>query len=366
MHDYTNTTPIPNDWIQRIQPYSPGGKDDSICFGGGLAEVRLCSNENPFGGGRRLHKLCQEVSWLDMGRYPHNSYTELRQEIAKFHRVSSNGVLVGNGSSEVLTLIARVFLGRNRIAIRSTYSFSLFSAVALAVDADVAEVPSKDYQHDVDALISAASIGDVLFIDNPCNPTGNYLTKVQVVNMLMHIPRTVLVVLDEAYADYVTDVDFESSIDLTSHFPNLLVVRTFSKIYGLAALRLGYCIGNSTLIEILDKIRPPFSVNALAISIATQALRDQCFVEMCRSRISAEKKRLLKRQDIFSCVVSANCANFIFLKNPASRSIAKQLKLARIHIREFTEYPGHLRITIGDSAENDKFIKAYEAALHNL
>jgi len=349
--------PAANEWIAQVPPYRPGG--------GGDAEnrdaIRLCSNENPFGK-TRLAELVQRVAECNIALYPDNDYPGLKAALAQLHGVRQSQLLIGSGSSEVLTLLARTFLSRSRVALCSTYSFSLYSIVTSITGAAVRRVPSLEYGHDTAALLSEAGNAQVIFIDNPCNPTGRHLSKDAWAAFMREVPRSTLVVVDEAYAEYVTAPDFESAIRLVDQYPNLIVVRTLSKAYGLAGLRLGYGIAGEALIEQLERARPPFNVNALSCELAKAALADTSFLEACRSHNAAQRTRLETHPAIAPYRVSTSQGNFIFLKVPGAAGLANALRERHIHIRAFAEYPDHLRVTIGTVEENQRFLDAFAEA----
>lgn len=353
--------PQPNSWTAQMPAYHPGGKS-KIATASGKPEIRLCSNENPYGK-QRLAELAAETAAIDLSRYPDNGNLELRQALAESCQVDARNILVGNGSSEILALVARAFLNQTRVAVRPTHAFSLFSAVSHSVGAGVIEVPDRSYRCDTEALADAAVLNqaDVVFIDNPCNPTGNFVDGTALSRMLERIPSSTLVVLDEAYAEYVTSPHFSSFASRVNDYPNLLVVKTLSKAYGLAGLRLGYGIGNPRLINWLERIRPPFSVNGIAASLATEAVKDQAFVQACREHNARQRQILLMEPTLAAMAVTDNCANFLFLSTPWAEEIAEGLLEAGIRVRQFCEHPGHLRITIGTPDENTRLLLAWRA-----
>ncbi|WP_083237519.1 pyridoxal phosphate-dependent aminotransferase [Burkholderia singularis] len=279
--------PAVNDWIARMPAYQPGLNVEAE----GQYAVYLCNNENPFGESR-LRKLGKQLlEHCNIARYPDNHYPALRSALSRLHSIDENQLLIGNGSSEILMFLARAFLSRGRTALCSEYSFSFYSIASSMTGAEIRFVPSKYYGHDVDALLEAAADAQVIFLDNPCNPTGRYLNEVTMRSLLQHIPESTLLVVDEAYVEYATSPDFKSCIGFVNQYPNLVVVRTLSKAYGLAGLRLGYGISNPMLIGQLERARPPFNINALTAELARMALEDADFIAACRSHNAAERKR---------------------------------------------------------------------------
>ncbi|MBA2675453.1 histidinol-phosphate transaminase [Ramlibacter sp.] len=353
--------PLANDFVLRAPDYRPG--DAAVHT---RDAVRLCSNENPYGDAQRLRELWSRAADLHIGHYPDNGYPALHQALARLHGLAPDHVLVGNGSSELLTLVARAYLGPGRTAVRSSDSFALFSVVSRLVGAEVAEVPSVRYGHDAGALAAASARAQVLFIDNPCNPTGRYLPAAEVEALLRATPRSVLVVVDEAYAEYVTAPDYGSCTGLVGEFPNLLIVRTLSKAYGLAGLRVGYCIGSPAVLRMLERLRPPFSVNSFAAQVALAALADQRFVADCRTRNEAERRRIESHPRVAACLAAPGCANFVFLHSPHAARLHARLKEHGVHVLAFPDAPSYLRVTVGTREENQRFLDAFEAAARDL
>jgi histidinol-phosphate aminotransferase len=203
----------------------------------------------------------------------------------------------------------------------------------------------------------------VVFLDNPCNPTGRYLDQTTMADFLQRVPDSTLVAVDEAYAEYVESPTFKSCIGLVNQHPNLVVVRTLSKAYGLAGLRLGYGVSNPELIEQLERARPPFNINALTAELARMAVEDSAFLDACRTHNAAERTRLQNHPAIAPYCVAASEGNFFFLKVPAGSDVVGRLKERNVHVRAFPEYPDHVRVTIGTVEENEAFIEAFSEAI---
>lgn len=268
-----------NPWVQTLSAYQPG-KSAAV---DGLARrpVKLSSNENPRGGAARIAHLLASQSDCDIGRYPDDASALLRAALAGQLGLALDNVLVGSGSSDILSMVAKTFLAPGRVALISSCTFSLYRVIAQAVGADINVVPPDDYGHDLDALVRAAASSHLVLIDNPCNPSGRYLPYASLARFLAGLRSDLPVVIDEAYFEYATQSDYASCIDLIERHPNLLVVRTFSKAHGLAGARLGYCIGHPQLIGLVNRMRAPFNVSVLASQLGIAALsipelRQQC------------------------------------------------------------------------------------------
>ena len=348
--------PVPNGWLRGIARYVPGAAHARLTAG----SIRLCSNENPYGGDARLRALMRRAPDWVPGRYPDNAYTALREALAEHLAVEPAQILVGNGSSELVTLLARAFLAPGRRAVQSSYTFSLFGAATAIAGARMTTVASRDYAHSVRELSDAAVGADVLFVDTPCNPTGRYLDAAAMDTMLAAVPSSTLVVVDEAYAEYVAEDDFRSAVSMIGRHPNVVVVRTFSKAYGLAGLRLGYCVADERVVEILERVRAPFSVNALMAAVAVEAVADQGFVETCVARKASERARLARHPDVARRLATASHANFVLLRMDDAGAIHHALESHDVHVRAFADDPRHLRVTVGTPEENDRFLQAFE------
>jgi histidinol-phosphate aminotransferase len=348
--------PEPNDWLRGLKRYVPGAAHARLAAG----STRLCSNENPYGGEARLQVLMRRAPDWAPGRYPDNAYTTLREALAEYFAVEPAQILVGNGSSELVTLVARAFLAPGRRAVQSAYTFSLFGAATAIAGARMTTVPSRDYAHAVRELGEAAVGANVLFVDTPCNPTGRYLDAPAMDALLAAAPSSTLVVVDEAYAEYVAEDDFRSAVSMIGRHPNVVVVRTFSKAYGLAGLRLGYCIADERVVEILERVRAPFGVNALMAAVAVEALADQGFVETCVARNASERARLERHPGVARLFATSSHANFVLLRTDGAGALHHALESHDVHVRAFADDPHHLRVTVGTPEENERFLEVFE------
>ncbi len=360
--------------VQALQPYQPGKPIEELERELGITNIlKLASNENPLGASPKAQAaIATALKALEL--YPDGSGYQLKAAIADKFGLQSSQITLGNGSNDVLDIIARVFLDNSRAAVFSEYAFAVYPIVTQAVGAELqvakANPPTHatmPYGHNLANL--AAKITDktrVVFIANPNNPTGTWLGKDELHRFLSRVPDDVIVVIDEAYTEYVTDPTFPNALAWLAEFPNLIVTRTFSKIYGLAGLRVGYAVSNPAIAEALNQVRQAFNVNTLALAAAQAALGDDDFL----ARSVATNKAGLQ-QWFAACADNGweyipTVGNFITLdmKRPAAPLYDALLREGVI-VRPIGGYslPQHLRITIGTEAQNTRCIKALQKVL---
>jgi len=356
-------------WIRALAPYQPGKPISELAREFGLDErriVKLASNENPRGIGPRT-RAAIEVALADLARYPDGNGFELKQALARRHGVDVGQIVLGNGSNDVLELVSLVFLGPGRSAVYSQHAFAVYPLATQARGARGICTPARDWGHDLDAM--AAAIADdtaVVWIANPNNPTGTFLPAPRLEAFLKRVPERVLVVLDEAYHEYLPpELRAETPRWLRRH-PNLIVVRTFSKAYGLAGLRVGYGLMHPSVADLLNRVRQPFNVNSLALAAATAALDDMEFV----ARSYAENRQGLRQLEEgcrrlgLSWIPSL--ANFLTIRVGRASEIYRRLLRRGVIVRPvggLYELPEHLRVTVGTPEENERFFAALEASL---
>lgn len=265
--------------VRTLTPYQPGKPIDELQRELGLVRIsKLASNENPLGCSPKvLDAIGQALS--DLARYPDGSAYYFKQKLASHLGVQPNQILPGNGSNEVLELVVRTFAGPGDEVIYDQYAFAVYPLSTRAAGATGVAVPSKAYGHDLQAMADAITERTkVIFLANPNNPTGTLFDAAAFDQFMQQVPAQVIVVLDEAYYEYVQTDDYPDGVDYLPHYPNLLVSRTFSKAYGLAGLRLGYLVGDAEIIDYLNRVREPFNVNSLAQVAGMAALDDADFV----------------------------------------------------------------------------------------
>src|ERR1041384_7886279 len=268
-------------YVRSIAPYQPGKPISEVARELGLKEesiVKLASNENPRGIGPRT-RAAIEAAIGEIARYPDGNGFELKQALARRYGVDMGSIVLGNGSNDVLELVALAFLGPGRAAVFSQHCFAVYPLATQARGARSIAVPAKNYGHDLDAM--ARAIDDetyVAWIANPNNPTGTYARGEEIEAFLRRVPERVLVVLDEAYNEYLPHDLRGDSVKWLKRHPNLVLTRTFSKAYGLAGLRVGYAFAHASVADIMNRVRQPFNVNSLALAAARAALDDMAFV----------------------------------------------------------------------------------------
>ena len=361
------------DGVQGLQPYIPGKPVEALQRELGLERiVKLASNENPLGpsplGRAAATGECDGLNW-----YPDDVGFRLKQKLAGQYGLAFEQVTLGAGSSDVIDMVARSFLGPGRNAVYAAHSFAMYAIYTQATGAEgraAAALPPDDampYGHDLDAM--AALIDDdtrVVFIANPNNPTGTWLKADALYSFIESVPPDVVVVLDEAYTEYVTEPAFPDGIEWLADFPNLIVTRTFSKIYGLAALRVGYGLASAELTAVINRVRHPFNVNAPALAAAEAALDDAAFIARSRDNNAAGMRQYLDAFERLGLSSIPSVGNFVCVDvgRSGSEVFDEMLRLGVI-VRPVDNYqlPNHLRITIGTPEENTTCIAALEQCL---
>lgn len=353
---------IPKSQIVTLPVYEPGKPIEDVKRELGLTEViKLASNENPFGCSPKVKEAI--IAQLDsLSIYPDGACLELRAAVASHLNVAEDQLMFGNGSDEIVMLITRAYLQPGTNTVMAAPTFSVYKTNATIEGADVIEVPCIDGDHDLDGML--ASINEqtrVLWICNPNNPTGKSINKDKLTAFLKQVPERVLVVLDEAYVEYVKSADFPNALELMKEYKNLIVLRTFSKIYGIAALRVGYGIADASIIDKLNRVREPFNVNSLAQKAALAALADQEFVATCKQANTEGLAQVYAALDEMGIAYYPSETNFVYMlpeQNP--REIFEAMMRKGVIIRAF---PQAIRVTIGSQDENEKMIAALKSVL---
>jgi len=370
MADFT-TLAVPG--VQALRPYEPGKPVETLERELGIREaVKLASNENPLGPSpRAVEALRNALGNLHI--YPDGNGFALKQALAERHGVTPAQVTLGNGSNEILELVARTWLAPGRNAVYSRHAFAVYPLVVQAVSAEgrAAQARPSDsdqpYGHDLDAMAALVDAGTrVVFVANPNNPTGTWLTAEALERFVARIPAETLVVVDEAYAEYVEGTDYPDTTQWLQRFPNLLVTRTFSKIHGLAGLRLGYSVSSTVVAELLNRVRQPFNVNALAQVAGLAALGDTAHVAESVRVNSAGLRQVeagLRERGLDFIPSVGNFLTFDVREAPGP--VYERLLRQGVIVRPVANYglPTHLRVTIGTPTENERFLKALDAVL---
>jgi len=353
-------------YVRGISPYVPGKPITELAREMGIAVekiIKLASNENPLGMSPKARAaVMAAIDGLE--RYP--DQFELIAKLAERLGVAQNQIVIGNGSNDVLDLAARVFLAPGRSSVFSQHAFAVYPLATLSTGAQCVVAPAKNYGHDLAAMQAAIRPDTrVVWIANPNNPTGNFLPYPAVRDFIAAVPADVAVVLDEAYNEYLPPAERVDTVAWLREFPNLVITRTFSKIYGLAGLRIGFAVAAPEVADLLNRVRQPFNVNNLAITAACAALDDHLFVaesyELNR-RGMAQIVGGLKRLGLQHIPSHGNFVTFAVADGAAvNRKLLKQ----GVIVRPIGGYglPNHLRVTIGLDTENARFLAALEKSL---
>ncbi len=355
--------------VRRLQPYQPGKPASEVQRELGLQQViKLASNESPFGPSPLALARAREAL-TDLHRYPDGGGFALKRQLAAWHRTTPEHITLGNGSNDVLELIARVFASPEHEVVYAQHSFIVYALVTKAIGAGAVEVAANAYGHDLPALAAAISPRcRLVFIANPNNPTGTWNQRHALRRFLDAVPSQVIAVIDEAYCDYVTDPDYPDCQQWLAEYPNLIVTRTFSKAYGLAALRIGYALSSPLIADLLNRIRQPFNVNSVALEAALGALDDSAHIARVRALNAAGRQQLESGLAALGMEWLPSAGNFLCVRAFAGFSgqqlFAALLKRGII-VRTLDEYqlPQHVRITIGSEEENNSLLKSLSEAV---
>src|SRR5262245_34642380 len=356
-------------YVRSIAPYQPGKPISELAREMGLDErriIKLASNENPRGIGPRT-RAAIEAAIGEIARYPDGNGFELKQALAKRYHVDMGSIVLGNGSNDVLELVAGAFLGPGRAAVYSQHCFAVYPLATQARGARSIVVPAKDYGHDLEAMAKAVDEETyVVWIANPNNPTGTHAMPDQVEALLRRVPERVVVVIDEAYNEYLTpERRFDSSKWVKRH-PNLIVTRTFSKAYGLAGLRVGYALAHASVADVMNRVRQPFNVNSVALAAASAALDDMEFVARSYALNLQGLRQLEEGARGLGLKYIPSHGNFITVQVGKAAEVYKRLLRRGVIVRPVGGaygLPEHLRVTVGTAEENDKFLGALAASL---
>ncbi|MBD3656846.1 MULTISPECIES: histidinol-phosphate transaminase [Marinobacter] len=358
--------------VQALSPYQPGKPIEELARELGLdpaAIIKLASNENPLGPSEKALAAAREAL-ADLCLYPDGNGFELKQALAKRFGVEMSQITLGNGSNDILEVIARCFADADAEVIFSQYAFAVYPLVTQAIGARGVAVPARDWGHDLDAM--AAAVTDrtkLIFVANPNNPTGTVHHGDAMLAFLEKVPERVLVVLDEAYCEYLQGDGYADGVELLSRFPNLIVCRTFSKAWGLAALRVGYSISSPEIADILNRVRQPFNVDSIALAAATAVLADEDYLKRSCDVNAAGMKQLETAFAEMALPYIPSSGNFIAVEVGERAGDVYQGLLQRgVIVRPVGGYgmPRHLRVSIGLPEENARFVEALKQTLESL
>lgn len=353
---------LANPGVAKLSPYQPGKPIEELERELGISNIiKLASNENPLGAGslarQAAKKACEQLHL-----YPDGSGFQLKQKLADKLGVKSENITLGNGSNDLLVLIAQAFLGAGDNAVYSQYAFAVYALATLSCSAVPVEVPARLFGHDLEAMAAAVTGRTrVVFVGNPNNPTGTWFHQAALERFLAQVPERVIVVLDEAYFEFVEEDNYPNGLDFLAAHPNLIVLRTFSKIHGLAALRVGYSVSHPALADVLNRVRQPFNCNSVALAAAAAALDDQDHIEDSKNLNTTGLAQLAEGVGKLGFDYLPSVGNFLAVRMGANAASFYQALLHEgVIVRPLAGYAmaDYLRVTVGLPEENERFLAA--------
>jgi histidinol-phosphate aminotransferase len=355
-------------YVRAIAPYQAGKPISELAREMGLPEgsiVKLASNENPRGAGPKA-LAAMRIAIGETGRYPDGNGFALKDALSKRYGVAPDRIVLGNGSNDVLEMAARAFLAPGTSAVYSEHAFAVYALATQATGATGIVVPARDFGHDLEAM-SKAIRGDtrVVFVANPNNPTGTWSTPKAILGFLEKFPADVLMVLDEAYNEYLEPELRGDAVRWSEEFPNLVVSRTFSKAYGLAGLRVGYGFSHPQVADLMNRVRQPFNVSDIAQAAAAAALFDDEFVEQSTLLNKQGKQTLTEGFLRLGLSWIPSHGNFVCVKVGKGTEVFQRLLRQGVIVRPIAAYgmPEYLRVSIGTESENARFLSALATVL---
>jgi histidinol-phosphate aminotransferase len=356
-------------YVRSIAPYQPGKPISELAREMGLKEdsiIKLASNENPRGIGPRTRAAIERAVG-DIARYPDGNGHELKSALATRYGVDMAQVVLGNGSNDVLELVALAFLGPGRAAVYSQHAFAVYPLATQARGARGIVVPARDYGHDLEAMARAVDEDTgVMWIANPNNPTGTFVPGAALVAFLRRVPERVIVVLDEAYNEYLPADLRADSVKWLKRHPNLVLTRTFSKAYGLAGLRVGYALAHPAVADVMNRVRQPFNVNSVALAAAVAALQDMEFVARSYAENLQGLRQLREGTQALGLDFIPSSGNFLTVRVGKAQELYRRLLKRGVIVRPVGGgygLPEHLRVTVGTESENERFLAALAGSL---
>ncbi len=353
--------------VRGLKPYEPGKPIEELEREYGVEDaVKLASNENPLGPGpKALASIRKHLA--ELSRYPDGGGFGLKLALAQKLAIAPEQLTLGNGSNEVLELVARAFVLPENEVVFSQHAFAVYPLVTQAIGAKANVVPARNWGHDLEAMAAAVSERTrLIFIANPNNPTGTWTRSHELEGFLGKVPDHALVVVDEAYFEYVTEHDYPNSIPWIERFANLIVTRTFSKVHGLAGLRIGYGVSTPEIAEVLNRVREPFNVNSLALVAASAALDDVAHVIQSVKVNQEGMKQLTEAFVRMDLSYIPSVGNFVTVDvGQPGVQVYEALLREGVIVRPIAGYsmPNHLRVTVGVEEENQRFLEALQKIL---
>ena len=358
--------------IQGLKPYEAGKPIEELEREYGVSNVvKLASNENPMGTSNKVREVIKNCL-NDIALYPDGNAFYLKAAIAEclstpVQKIQSENITIGNGSNDVLEIIAHCFADHNAEVIYSQHAFAVYPIVTQAIGAKHVVTPAKDWGHDLNAMANAITEKTrLIFIANPNNPTGTWLNAQALHEFLSKVPEKVIVVVDEAYHEYLDQKDYSSAINWISEFPSLIVTRTFSKAYGLAGLRIGYGVSHPTVTNILNRVRHPFNANSIALAAAQVALSDTDFLNQSIETNKKGMHQLTVAFEEMSLDYIPSVGNFVCVDVKSDgNAVYESLLKKGVIVRPVGPYqmPNHIRVSVGSSSENTIFLSALAEVL---
>jgi len=354
--------------IAGLMPYQPGKPIDELARELGISDIiKLASNENPRGPGPLVQQAIQ-AQLADLSRYPDGSGYALRQALVEHLGVSAEQITLGNGSNDVLDLITRVAVEPGYEAIVAEHSFVVYRLAVACAGGTLVTVPARDYGADLDAMLAAVTERTrAIFIANPNNPTGTWVSHSALLSFLDAVPPEVWVVLDEAYFEFAQSADYPDGVKLLARYPNLIVTRTFSKVHGLAALRVGYGVSSAEFADLLNRARQPFNVNSLGLAAAAAALQDAQFVSSSVQLNGQGMQQLTSHLQDMGLACIPSLGNFVTVDcGQPGAEVFQRLLHQGVIVRPVTEYglPQHIRVSIGLPEENQRLLDVLPEVLN--
>lgn len=353
--------------ILAVEPYRPGKPIDEVKRELGLKKViKLASNETPYGPSPKVLQAITKAA-RSVNRYPDSGCFYLRQALAKKLKISTEQLIFGNGSDEIILLALRAFVDEGDEVIIAKPSFLIYEIGAKIVGANIKAIPLKNFHYDLEGMAEAVtSKTKLIFVGNPDNPAGTYISKARIAEFLAKVRPNIIVFIDQAYFEYVLAKDYPDATEFIKKYRNVIVIRTFSKMYGLAGLRVGYGIGDPEVIDILNRLREPFNVNSIAQEAALACLKDQSYYRRAARNIEKQRQYLYTQIRKLGLKVPESVTNFILIDvRQKSTTVSNALLKKGIIVRDmgFWGLDTFIRVTIGSEPENKFFIKTLRQIL---
>jgi histidinol-phosphate aminotransferase len=354
-------------YIRAIAPYQPGKPIAELERELGITGiVKLASNENPLGCSPLAEAAMLEAI-KTIALYPDGNGFELKDALSKRYGVEHARIVLGNGSNDMLELAARAFLTVGDKAVYSAHAFAVYPLATQAVGGVGISVPAINFGHDLKAMLRSAveQQAKLVFIANPNNPTGTFLEAEELHEFMRALPPQILVVLDEAYNEYLPEKYRYDSVSWLREFSNLIISRTFSKAYGLAGVRVGYALAHAQVADMMNRVRQPFNVNSVAQAAAVAALKDEAFVRQTHELNQRGMKQITDGLSKLGLAYIPSMANFVSFKIAGAAHIYRRLLESGVIVRPIASYdmPDYLRVSIGLESENEKFLSALQQIL---